>query len=77
MMIMADRKKAVSAILGPHDEPDDKAAMSDHEQELHAISEELMHAVHGKDVPGIAEALRAAHAHLDMEPHEEGPHEEE
>lgn len=51
-------------------EPDEE---SDYDG-LHACAEDLMNAVHAKDIPGIAEALRAAFQVCDSEPHEEGEH---
>lgn len=50
-------------------EPDDEG----HESLL-LICEELIHAVHAKDVRGTAEALKAAFELCDSEPHEEGSH---
>lgn len=50
----------------------------DQEQEydmLESASEELISAVHSKDVKAVCSALRSAFQMLDMEPHEEGPHE--
>ena len=49
----------------------------DHDDEfdmLHAAAEDLMHAVHSKDVQAIAQALRAAFEICDSQPHEEGEH---
>lgn len=49
----------------------------DNEQEydfLEGVSEDLMHAIHSKDIKAICEALRAAFSLLESEPHEEGPH---
>ncbi len=42
---------------------------------LESASEDLISAVHSKDVKAVCSALRAAFQMLDMEPHEEGPHE--
>jgi len=42
---------------------------------LEAAAEDLMHAVHSKDIKMIAQALRAAFEICDSQPHEEGPHE--
>ena len=39
---------------------------------LHVAAEDLMNAVHSKNIPAIAEALRAAFEMLDSEPGEEG-----
>lgn len=42
---------------------------------LESASEDLISAVHSKDVKAVCSALRAAFQMLDMEPHSEGPHE--
>lgn len=42
---------------------------------LEAAAEDLIHAVHSKDVKAVAEALRAAFELCDEQPHVEGPHE--
>lgn len=42
---------------------------------LESASEDLIHALHSKDVKAVCSALRAAFQMLDLEPHEEGPHE--
>lgn len=42
---------------------------------MESAAEDLMHAVHSKDVKGIAMALRSAIELFDSQPHEEGPHE--
>lgn len=63
--------------------PDYKDAGSDEEQdytaddELSAISEELIAAVHAKDAEGTAQALKAAFACMEKAPHEEASHGEE
>jgi len=44
---------------------------------LEAAAEDLIQAVHSKDVKSVCSALRAAFEMLEMEPHEEYPHEEE
>jgi hypothetical protein len=50
--------------------PDDE---SDYDM-LESAAEDLIHAVHSKDVKAVCSALRAAFEMLDMEPHEEGEH---
>lgn len=76
MIMMGDRKKQAIAILGPHSAGVGKKGEEDQGMDpLHAISEELVDAVHSKDHAGVASALRAAFDHLDAEPHVEGPHE--
>jgi hypothetical protein len=42
---------------------------------LESAAEDLISAVHSKDVKAVCSALRAAFQMLDMEPHSEGPHE--
>lgn len=67
--MMGDRKKTVSAILG---EPE--AEKTETVDTLHAIAEELIDAIHSKNVADVASCLRTCFMHLDAEPHEEGPH---
>lgn len=64
-----EEASASSQIDSKMREPDDEG----HESLL-LICEELIHAVHAKDVRGTAEALKAAFELCDSEPHEEGPH---
>lgn len=52
-------------------EPDDE---SDSYDPLHAAAEDLISAIHSKDIKGAAEALRAAFELADSEPHVEGEH---
>jgi len=53
-------------------EPDED---KDHDFDyLEACAEDLIHAVHAKDVHGVVDALRAAFQICDSEPHEEGEH---
>lgn len=42
---------------------------------LESAAEDLISAVHSKDVKAVCSALRAAFEMLDSQPHEEGPHE--
>lgn len=42
---------------------------------LESAAQDLIDAMHSKDVKATAEALRAAFELCDSEPHEEGPHE--
>lgn len=42
---------------------------------VEACAEDLIEAVHKKDVKAVAQALRAAFEICDSEPHQEGPHE--
>jgi hypothetical protein len=59
---------------------DDDPIKRDHDEEsdydmLESASEDLISAVHSKDVKAVCSALRAAFEMLDMEPHQEGQHE--
>ena len=50
------------------------------EQEFDALetaAEDLINAIHAKDVKGVTQALRAAFDLQESEPHDEGPHEGE
>lgn len=42
---------------------------------LESAAEDLISALHSKDVKAVASALRAAFQIYDSEPHDEGPHE--
>lgn len=41
---------------------------------LESAADDLISAIHSKDTPSVAAALRAAFDLLDSEPHKEGPH---
>lgn len=43
---------------------------------LESAAEDLISAIHSKDVKAVCSALRAAHELCDLEPHAEAPHEE-
>lgn len=51
-------------------EPDTEAEFD----AMESAAEDLMNAVHSKDVKAVASALKAAFLLADSEPHEEGPH---
>lgn len=42
---------------------------------LESAAEDLISAVHSKDIKSVASALKAAFEICDAQPHEEGPHE--
>ena len=42
---------------------------------LESAAEDLISAVHSKDVKAVCSALRAAFEMMESQPHEEGPHE--
>lgn len=44
---------------------------------LESAAEDLISAIHSKDVKAVCSALRAAHELCDLEPHEEASHEGE
>lgn len=83
-----DKKKTVALILAqlkPHaeegvgvgfEEPGHEAEESEesHDEQLHAIAEELVSAVRSGDAKSVAEALRGAFACLEKQPHVEGRH---
>lgn len=43
---------------------------------LESAAEDLIKAIHSKDVKAVCEALRASHELCDLEPHSEAPHED-
>lgn len=53
-------------------EPDDGAEFDS----LESAAEDLISAIHSKDIKAVASALRAAFDLMESEPHTEGPHEE-
>ena len=61
----------VDEILGPKPKEDGHDGPS----EMEAISQELIEAVHARNVKDTEAALRAAFACMESEPHDEGPHE--
>lgn len=77
---MIDEKKTVALILAqlsPNAEVEIEIEPKDEESEgdqLEAVAEELIAAVHAGDAAAVAEALRAAFAVCDAEPHVEGEH---
>lgn len=64
-------KSYLDEILGPAGKPAD----ADPQDEMKLISQELIEAVHARNVDDVEAALRAAFECLDAEPHVEGPHE--
>lgn len=54
-------------------EPDEE---SDYDS-LESAAEDLISAIHSKDVKAVCSALRAAHELCDLEPHAEAPHDKE
>lgn len=44
---------------------------------LESAAEDLISAIHSKDVKAVCSALRAAHELCDLEPHAEASHEDE
>lgn len=73
MIMMGDRKKLASVILGPRPE----AAKEEEVAPLKVIAQELIEAVHARNADDVVSALRAAFQECDAEPHIEGPHTDE
>lgn len=58
---------------------DDESQMRKPDEEaeydsMHSAAEDLISAVHSKNVSAVAEALRAAFEMMESQPHEEGEH---
>jgi len=66
--------KLINEILAGHE---DGHLHEEGHDTLHACAEELIEAIHSKDVAGAVAALKAIFEELDSEPHAEGPHTEE
>lgn len=58
MIILDKRKRLIAGVLGPREE--EQEASPESTDELHAIVEELVNAIHAKDVGGVRAALKAA-----------------
>jgi len=64
-----------AGVSGPIESIERKSDNEDEQYDvMEAAAEDLMNAIHAKDVKAIAEALRAAFELADSEPHMEGPH---
>lgn len=62
--------------MSEEDEPVKRTPDEESEYDmLESAAEDLISAVHSKDVKAVCSALRAAFEMLDSQPHEEGPHE--
>lgn len=59
-MILFDRKKALSQILGPNPNEQQKQVID----ALQAITEELVGAIHDKNIDGVKSSLKAAFAEI-------------
>lgn len=71
MIMMGDKKKLASVILGePKQKPEEGAEQS----ALSVIAEDLISCVNNADADGVAECLRAAFLEMEASPHAEGPH---
>jgi hypothetical protein len=74
-----DEKAAVAIILGKIKPKGAGHAAEEHmeshpDESLHAISEEVLHAVKAGDASALADALKAFFHVADAMPHEEGEH---
>jgi hypothetical protein len=56
------------------DEKPDSEDSEDKDAAIHACAQDLITAIHSKDVKLVAEAIRSAFEILDEMPHEEGEH---
>lgn len=67
------KAKSSSAILdrAPDEQPEEE---NDPNAPIQACAQDLINAIHAKDVAGAAEAIKSAFEILDSMPHEEGPH---
>lgn len=64
-LIIAHRKK---------DSIDESHSVDDEDAGLHAVSADLIRAIHDKDVSAVSKALESAFQILDSRPHVEGEH---
>lgn len=70
-----DKKTAQTGVIVKQRAPDEKPEESQGDDSgIHACAEDLIHAIHNKDIKAAAEAIKAAFEILDAQPHEEGPH---
>lgn len=65
--MMGDRKRQVLQILGPSEDEKKHEGPSS----LHVIAEELVDAVHRRDVDHVVHCFKAMFDELEQEPHEE------
>lgn len=61
-MLLYDKKKTLSQILGPH--PEHKAEGGEVHDHAHHLAKEAVEAVHAKDHKGFADAMHAMHMHF-------------
>lgn len=73
--MMGDKKRALTAILGPQGENVGNKEVGADETH-HAISEELIEALHNRDTHGVSSALKASHEHLSSREVVDGPYED-
>lgn len=71
MILMADKKRMVTQILG---ELPQKEADVSGEDSLTVCVSEFIDAVHNKDVEAAKAALKACFAEMEAAPHDEYPH---
>jgi hypothetical protein len=71
-----DKEVSVSVPTGKIERKSDDNKDQDFD-EFHQVAEELINAIHSKDVKTTAEVLKAAFDLADSMPHFEGPHLEE
>lgn len=64
-------KPQVGGISNVITRPSDNPEENQDDSGLHACASDLIDAVHSKDIPGAAAAMRAAFELLEQEPHDE------
>lgn len=67
MMIYGDKKRLLSAVLGPSGEEIRPEETPDSPDELSVVARELIDAVHAKDTAAVVDCLRAAFGCLEMD----------
>jgi hypothetical protein len=77
IMIGSDKKKLASLILGPRDEEMAEGEIDSSSAELHAIAQDIIEAIHARNVQDAVSALKAFFYLCDSMEHVEGPHENE
>lgn len=79
-MIIPDKKKAATVIvsmMGKGPDEEEKETKGGEDEECHALGQDLLDAISGKDAMGAYNALKAIFLKVDLEPHEEYEDEEE
>jgi hypothetical protein len=68
MIMMGDRKRMITAVLGPHESKEaEKEEINAKEEIMH----ELIESFHAHDIQGALSAFKALFLECESEPHEE------